>query len=990
MRPTQFITLEIYQNNQWVDYTDGLINAEIIRGVEEYTGPLVQPEVGQLTLTSRNPNLDPYNNANIKYNAKIRVNAGSTRIFTGRIEGIDVEYKPKNEPTIVTINAFDLIGTMYKHKLSEGFIDNYESWSTITLLNQLSATGEVAEWQNYVIDTDGTLYSEGPIELGTTVYDALNTRVKTDLGFYFANARNEIEYYRRDRNDPLHPFNANPALITFDYDGNDTSYRTISLNDGFEKIVNEVVITGTGDIDTTNVTVTAGDSVNLWGKTSATAELATDNIASLQAIANEILVEMAEPIREIYEISWDATLDVDTAKTVDIMDNIHINHTINQTTSIDRKYGIVGLKHEINADNWIVTYVVRNYDYQTTSIPNPVIVITPPSGGAEVDFTFSYTHPNPELITGQSWDLDDGFTSTAPSTVVNYLSAGTKTIVLTINTIYGYSKTTIVELEVGIAPPVASFTYSIDANNVYNFVFTGSGLGQILWDFGDGTASTDTNPTKFFTTSGNKTITVTATNSFGTDTDTQVINTVAISTLPIRYVRFKWFAGLNQTYSTYVGQTSWGGGVYNPHKFHNIKFYDTSNVELGAGYTLVDYKDVNGFFTTTPTTLDEYGRVQATSTSLIELQDRLKGSNGAYPMAWDAGGLDNVLVDNTENHRAQRIITTFDLGTNYFSFKEPRVQRSTFSGAAVSESSGDVLVDVSFDNVNWRHIGRLDYVGTNTTSTFVPVATAPFTVSNTAVPPVEYNWTPVRYIKLDFNAPAATSANYWSLLSVTPICGRGIKGGTGRTPTALFTNPEDNYFGRGGVNLSARTGADLIFDNTNSSSVNSVVKTYTTSSNGSIAQSIINPGTSGITNWNNIDLIGSGNVSRSIIWQETTGQKTFTYDLGQPTYKFSGLYIETGALTTTGTSQNVMDGGYLVTISLSPDNINYTTIGTYSMNYTNAGPKYITGRTMIRTVPYAADPDVENSDDDYWFTPVHSTSTWQQVNALLLPTGVIS
>jgi PKD repeat protein len=982
MRPTQFITLEIYQNNQWVDYTDGLINAEIIRGVEEYTGPLVQPEVGQLTLTSRNANLDPYNNANIKYNAKIRVNAGSTRIFTGRIEGIDVEYKPKNEPTIVTINAFDLIGTMYKHKLSEGFIDNYESWSTITLLNQLSATGEVAEWQNYVIDTDGTLYSEGPIELGTTVYDALNTRVKTDLGFYFANARNEIEYYRRDRNDPLHPFNANPALITFDYDGNDTSYRTISLNDGFEKIVNEVVITGTGDIDTTNVTVTAGDSVNLWGKTSATAELATDNIASLQAIANEILVEMAEPIREIYEISWDATLDVDTAKTVDIMDNIHINHTINQTTSIDRKYGIVGLKHEINADNWIVTYIVRNYDYQSTSIPNPVIVITPPSGGAEVDFNFSYTHPNPELITGQTWDLDDGFTSTAASTTVNYLSAGTKTIVLTINTIYGYSKTTIVELEVGIAPPVASFTYSIDANNVYNFVFTGSGLGQILWDFGDGTASTDTNPSKFFLTAGSKTVTVTATNSYGVDTDSQVINTVAVTIIPVRYVRFKWL-NVNNNYIS----SSW---TESPSRYHSIKFYDTGNAELGAGYTLVDYKDVNGFFTTTPRTLDEYGRTQATPTSLIELQDKLKGSAGTYPIGWDLGTISTATQADKE--RAQRIITTFDLGTNYFSFKEPKMTRAKLDGTAYSTSISNLaLVDVSYDNINWRHIGSLGFTTSNTISTFTPVATAPFTFTNTAAPIVDYTWTPVRYIKLDFNAPTPTTPNYWMIKGIIPICGRGSKGGTGRTPSTYFTYPEDNYFGYGGVNLSSKTGADLTLDSTNSSGVNSVVKTYNSSTlpTGSISQTIVNPGTTGILRWNNYDQppYVIGNVSSALQWQETTGQKTFTYDLGQLTYKFNGLYLNLGSLTTSADGQNVMDGGYTVTVSLSADNITYTSIGTYTVDYTQPGGKFINTTLYIRTVPYPY--GTPNSDDDYLFVPVHSTSTWQSVNHLGLPTGII-
>jgi len=981
VKPTNIITLEIFQNNQWVTYTDGLISASIIRGVEEYTGPLIQPEVGQLTITSRNPDLDPYNNNYIRYNAKIRINAGSTRIFTGRIEGIDVQYRPKNQPPIVTISAFDLIGTMYKHKLSDNFISTQQFWSTTDLLTELSSSNEVAEWQNYIISTDGLSYAEGPIALGTTVYEALNTRVKTDLGFYFANARNEIEYYRRDRDAALHPFNANPAAITFDYYGNGTSYTEISLNDGFEKIVNEVIITGVGNYDTDQIAVTAGDSVALWGKTAANATLATDNIASLQAIGNEILVEMGEPIREIYKISWDATLNPDVAKTIDIMDNIHINHRINANTSINRKYGVVGVKHEINADQWITTYAVRNYDYQSTSIPNPVIVINPPSGGAEVDFNFSYTHPNPELITGQSWSLDESNTSTSPSVTINYLTPGTKSITLVVNTIYGYSKTTTVQLDVGIALPTSSFTYTIDNTNIVYFTFTGSGLGNIYWDFGDGTSSSDTNPSKFYLTSGARNITCTVTNSQGIAVSSQVIQTTGVNKIPVKYVRLRW---KDRTF----GGTANPGLTAKPLLMHSLKFYDTGNAELAAGYTLVDYKDINGFFTSTPTQLDEYGRVLRTSTTLPELQNRIKGTSGVAVCNWDRGYNDPKIdppESITYDLKNQRVTATFDLGQNYFSFKEPRISRKVFDDTNMPENrEPQVEVDVSYDNVNWRYIGYLrfpiqggttgDQLGV-LTSTFFPYngVVAPFTFSNTIATPYEYDWKPVRYIKLDFNAPAATAPNYWSLLSVTPFCGRGENSENG-----FYGLLADQFFSRGGINLDARTGANLTLDTTNSSGVNGVVKTYTGASTGTIAQSIINPAQSGITNWNNIDLTGNGNISKSIFWQETTGQKTFTYDFGQPIYKFSGLDIQTGVLTTSGTSSNVMDGGYFVTVSTSLDNINFTTIGTFSMNLTNTGGKVINGNTKIRVV---ADKigNVPNSNSPGIFVPVHAGTTWEQI-----------
>jgi len=698
--------------------------------------------------------------------------------------------------------------------------------------------------------------------------------------------------------------------------------------------------------------------------------LATDDNINLQIIGNKVLTEMAEPIREIYEITWDATLDHEAAKNVDIMDNIHINHVINQNTSIDRKYGVIGIKHNINYDEWIVTYVVRNYDYQATSIPNPIIYINPPSGGAEVDFNFSYTHPNPELITGQSWDFDDGFTSNAASATINYITNGTKTITLTINTIYGYSKTTSVELEVGIAPPIASFNYIVDANNVYTFAFTGSGLGEIYWDFGDGTSSTETNPSKFYITSGTRTVTVTVTNTFGFDSDSQSISTLATIKIPIRYVRFRWIDGLAENWYTYNDSnpqwsTSWG---LEPLRYFNLKFYDTGNAELGTGYTLADYKDINGFFTTTPHILDEYNRTQITPSS--EIEEKLKGANGIYPVRWDSGTYSQAIYSISDYDKQARIHTTFDLGTYYYSFKEPR----------------------SWNNQDWRYIGFMSTTGyasgTTKITTFTPVATAPFTFTNTSAPSVEYNYTPIRYIKLLFNAPSPSSANFFMLRDFVAFGGRGFAD----QPGEIYTNILDNYWGQGGINIQDRTGADYTLDSTNSSGVTLITKTYTTGLNGTITQSLINPGTSGITAWNNRDLPAgtTGNVTNGLTWQETTGEKTFTIDFGQTMYKLTGFRLNTQRYFANGFNEtNPMDNGYTVTVSHSIDNINYTTIGTFTLDYTQPNGKIINTTTLIRVAGDASDPQSETTDKDYYFRPVNSQTTWQQVNHSGLPTGTV-
>lgn len=950
MRASQIITLEIYHNNQWNDYTSGLINAEIIRGVEEYTGPLSQPDVGQLTLKSRNANLDPYNNNNIKYNAKIRVNAGGTRIFTGRIEGIEVEYGPRTEPTIVTINAFDLIGTMYKHILPEDFIDNYSSWPTVTLLNQLSSTGEVAEWQNYIINTDGTAYAEGPIELNTSVFDALNVRAKTDLGFYFANARNEIEYYRRDANDPLHPFNANPALITFDYDGNGESYRAISLNDGFEKIANEIIITGVGDIDTTKVVVTADDSISLWGKSSAEVTLATDSIVDLQNIGNAVLTEMAEPIREIYEITWDATLNPVVAKTIDIMHNIHINHTINENTSIDRKYGVIGIKHEINADDWLVTYIVRNYDYQATSIPNPVISIDPPFGGAEVDFTFSYTHPNPELITSQTWDLDEGFTSTSASPTVNYITSGTKTIILTVGTIYGYTKTTSVELEVGIAPPVADFTYTYNTDSIYQFVFTGDGLGTATWDFGDGTTSTEPNPTKYYLTGGSRTVTLTVTNSWGVDTKSVLINTIAITKVPVRFVRLKWIA---EGTDTHIETNYTDANKYTFYKkYSNLTFHAIGGTQIAANWSLYDYNDFIGFMAADPFTVDEYNRTVRINKS--EIQTRLQGSDGVYgleprfsALTATQWGVDyNTAPGRQIANKAEVMYATFDLGQEYFTFQEPRLTLTFPSGLATNKPPY-IIVEVSRDNTNWYQIGNLKWNANQTQSTFTGYSTAPYLFANLAQPAYSWDYLPIRYLKLQFNAPTASASLRWNINEFIPFTGTGQGGSRQYTHEVNGTQyrlPRDCLFGLGGIDLDKGTGCDINFPIAGNST--GITQYSQTANNTPITQTVINPGTFGLTS------INRGNLYNSLGWDETTGEKEFIIDFGQNIRKLSGFYIRTTALAANiNQPTTVMNSGYTVTISRSTDASNWTTLGTFPMDAVNSGSQFVETNLKVRVKP---------------------------------------
>lgn len=76
--------------------------------------------------------------------------------------------------------------------------------------------------------------------------------------------------------------------------------------------------------------------------------------------------------------------------------------------------------------------------------------------------------------------------------------------------------------------PISTFSVSSQYGNVltqFNFTFTGEKQSSLLWDFGDSTTSTATNPTKVYSSEGNYDVSVTATNSLGsTESSTLTIS----------------------------------------------------------------------------------------------------------------------------------------------------------------------------------------------------------------------------------------------------------------------------------------------------------------------------------------------------------------------------------------------------------------------------------------------------------------------------------
>jgi PKD repeat protein len=150
---------------------------------------------------------------------------------------------------------------------------------------------------------------------------------------------------------------------------------------------------------------------------------------------------------------------------------------------------------------------------------------TPTSGNKPL--TVNFTDGSTGNITHWSWTFGDGGTSTVQNPSHIYNSTGTFTVRLTVTGTGGTD--TVVKtnfITVTEAPPGADFSANIRiGNKPLTVLFSDSSTGNItnwLWDFGDGSTSTDQNPSHTYASTGNFTVTLTITGLSGSDSEIKV------------------------------------------------------------------------------------------------------------------------------------------------------------------------------------------------------------------------------------------------------------------------------------------------------------------------------------------------------------------------------------------------------------------------------------------------------------------------------------
>lgn len=410
-------------DNTYEDITSGIFNVDIQHGIDVYEGPWQQIDTGQFSIVSRNPNLDPKINPNIKYNSVI--DFMDSRIdgevfFRGYVTDIDVQYQRDDYP-IITITGTDAYGLMQRTLITQDIVDQIygligpssgdPQFDNGISLYQLTS-GFYYEF-DYGIDNvsfeyllTGTPGQSGNAQdlndqamtyapakywpaVGESYLEVINKYLETNLSYtslsYTPNSSiTTIKIYPFAKYNLYYwPLMQNPGLeyqtINFSSDPNDgRPYKSILINNGYRRVVNAISISNEyqtldNAYETQSTNETFGVYLSDQSKTefgSTRANLNTimpankANSTELERYATDIFQVVAFPSDEIQEITFDNARNIDIQNDFSYSSSklnqfVRILHQVNETETIDRFYDIAGIRHSISTDSWEMSFTFK-------------------------------------------------------------------------------------------------------------------------------------------------------------------------------------------------------------------------------------------------------------------------------------------------------------------------------------------------------------------------------------------------------------------------------------------------------------------------------------------------------------------------------------------------------------------------------------------------------------------------------------------------------
>ena len=337
-------------------------------------------------------------------------------------------------------------------------------------------------------------------------------------------------------------------------------------------------------------------------------------------------------------------------------------------------------------------------DGGTSTLPNPThtyatggtynIVCTMTIGAgciAEISKTITLGHTNPiqasanDVCLGDPvqftltdslafnlthWDFDDGNVSNVSQPAHAFQAAGNYDVILITTDTSGCIDTFTIALPIVVNNPIPSFSAltTVCLNAPVTFNNLSQNASSYLWDFGDGTTSTDSTPVHTYTTAGTYTVSLTATQNSCSVTQTHTGYITVVD--PVSQFTFTTSGQCMPVTVNFVSQTSsavawiWhfgnGDSATTQHPVYTYLTDPTDSISL----IIIDANGCSDTSTIAP--FPYYAAGAQVSDSTVCLNDTVQFtdiSNGALTWFWDFG--------NGQTSTAQNPSATYTTNGNY-------------------------------------------------------------------------------------------------------------------------------------------------------------------------------------------------------------------------------------------------------------------------------------------------------------------------------------
>ena len=226
------------------------------------------------------------------------------------------------------------------------------------------------------------------------------------------------------------------------------------------------------------------------------------------------------------------------------MDTVSFSNSSSNADSYEWSFGDGATSTEENPthiyaeDGTYTVMLIATNDCGPDTVTQSVTIVTPPTAGFSANgtlgcapFTVQFNNESSENAASFEWDFPGGnpSSSTEENPTVTYEQPGTYTVTLTVSNSAGSNSYTLTDYITVVTVPEAGFSASANFDTV-SFTNSSAGANSYEWNFGDGTNSTEENPTHIYGADGVYTVMLIATNDCGNDTTTQLVTIVTVPT----------------------------------------------------------------------------------------------------------------------------------------------------------------------------------------------------------------------------------------------------------------------------------------------------------------------------------------------------------------------------------------------------------------------------------------------------------------------------